>query len=514
MAVDDRIPDLRRKSISGLLWRSLERFGIQGTDLIVSIVLARLLGPEPYGLVALLAVFLSLSRILLDCGFGKSLIQRKTLANDDCSTVFVVNLVLGVVFYSLLFLAAPSIAHFYGRPELSLILRIAAIGLLFNAVNDVQHSLLVRKMDFKLAFRVSMSQTIVKGVLGVYLAFAGFGVWSLVWAPLAGRFVGTIVLWRSVAWRPSLRFSFASFRSLFSYGWKLALSSLLGSLTGNLSNLLIGRMYTARDLAFYRKGQSFPNAFVAVVNGPVSSVSFTALAKLQSDIDRFRSAVRKMLSSLAFLVAPAMGFLAGTAPAFIRLVLGAEWTPSIPFVQLACFSCAFGPLSIANTQAIMSYGRSGTALKLETVKKVLAITVVLAVLPYGVMPFAIVSAFVSTPLSTLLNVYPNRRILRYGFRNQFLDVAPSLAFAFLIFCIETVLWRLLSSWHPSLVFALQSVVGLGLFLAVAVSLRPQGWIVTLELLKPLRGALRSLMGGVHRFGRKPSKGMDPPDEAG
>ena len=491
MAVDDRIPDLRRKSISGLLWRSLERFGIQGTDLIVSIVLARLLGPEPYGLVALLAVFLSFSRILLDCGFGKSLIQRKTLADDDCSTVFVVNLVLGVVFYSLLFLAAPSIAHFYGRSELSLILRIAALGLLFNAINDVQHSLLVRKMDFKLAFRVSLSQTIVKGVLGIYLAFAGLGVWALVWAPLAGHFVGTIILWRSVAWRPSLRFSLASFRSLFSYGWKLALSSLLGSLTGNLSSLLIGRMYTACELAFYRKGQSFPNAFAGVVNGPVSSVSFTALAKLQGDIDRFRSAIRKMLSSLAFLVAPAMGFLAGIAPTFIRVVLGDSWTPSIPFVQLACFSCAFGPLSIANTQALTAYGRSGAALKLETVKKVIAVSIVLVVLPYGVMPFAIVAAFVATPLSTLLNVIPNRRILGYGFGRQFLDVAPSFVFAFCMFCLETLVWHSFSSWHPFPVFLIQSAVGFGLFLGVGATFRPQGWLVVLELMKLLQKKVRS-----------------------
>lgn len=485
---------LKQKTVSGLYWRSFERFCVQGVDLLVSVILARILGPEPYGLVALLAVFLSISRILLDCGFGKALIQQKEISDLDCSTIFLFNLGFAFVMYAILFFSARSISNFYGEPQLTLLLRVIAGGLLFKALNDVQQSLIVRNMDFRLSFRISISQNLTHGIVGVGLALAGAGVWALVCSSLLGRFVGTMVRWRAVSWRPSLRFSFSSFRRLFSYSWKLMLSSLMGSLTGNLSSLLIGRLHSSTELAFYRKGQTFPNAFVAIVNGPVSSVSFTALAKLQNDVSRFRSAVRKMLSGVSYLVTPAMGFFAGVTPAFVRIVLGERWMPAVPFMQLACFTGAFGPVTIVNLQAITSFGRSGTALKLEAIKKLIALSVIVLVLPRGVMAYAVAITFISTPLSAVLNAFPNYRILHYGVRQQFLDLMPALTLAAVLFGAETLLGRATSTWHPFPTLVVQTVLGLLIFVSAGLFFRPPGWFFLLDLLKPVFARLRSIRG--------------------
>lgn len=422
---------LKSKVAKGSVWVFLEKMSGQAVHFVVGMILARLLTPNDYGTVALYAIFFAVANVLIDGGFGGALIQKKDADDLDFNSVFYLNLALSILAYVAIFFTAPLIARFYKLPELTAIVRVAALSFFFNAVNAIQNAELTKKMLFELSFRISLITTFTSAVCGVTLAFMGYGVWALVWASLITGFVGVIARWFIIAWRPRLMFSFGRLKPLFSYGWKMAASNLLDAFFSNLNGLLIGRLYSRADLAYVNKGRALPRMAMDEVDSTLGRVSFPALVQLQDDKVRLRDAMRQMMACSTFLVMPLMALIATCAHSEVRLLYGAQWTPSAPFMMLACFSYALMPFHTINLRGIMALGRSDIFLKLEVIKKVLILVVILGVSRLGVFTWMAISAFALGPLSVLINSWPNKKLLNYSIGMQVMDVLPTAMICFI-----------------------------------------------------------------------------------
>lgn len=417
---------LKQKVVRGSLWALLERFGNLFVGFGVTLVLARLLTPADYGVVALLTIFIAISGSLADAGFGDALVQKKNATEVDFNSVFYVSLLLSSLFYIILFFVAPFIARFYGQPELIPILRVLAVTLIFNSINSVQNAELKRKLLFDRSFKISLICLATTAILGVTLAFLGYGPWALVWSQVGGGLAGVISRWFIIAWRPGLMFSNQSVRALFKFGWKLTCVSLINTTYVNLYGLLIGKVYTPTDLALVNKGRNLPSIFMSTVDGTINAVAFPTMAQLQDQIDKVRVAMRKMLTCSTFLVFPIMTGLAICAPSVVYLFFGENWLPCVPYVQIACFSFAVYPFHTINLFTLLALGHSDVFLKLEIQKKVVGLLLMLISIKYGVIVFMAVTTFVFDPFSIVVNTRPVKQIIGYPLSRQLKDIAPAL----------------------------------------------------------------------------------------
>lgn len=417
---------LKSKVAKGSFWILLEKLSGQAVQFVVGMILARLLTPNDYGTVALYAIFFAVVNVLVDGGFGDALIQKKNADDLDFNSVFYLNLTLSVLAYVALFFSAPLIAQFYKLPELTSIVRVSALSFFFVAVNAIQNAELTKKMLFHLSFRVSLITTSTSAICGVSLAFMGYGVWALVWSTLISGFVGVIARWFIIAWRPRLIFSFQRIKPLFSYGWKMAASNLLNTFFSNLNGLLIGRLYSRMDLAYVNKGRALPRLVMNEIDATIGRVSLPALVLLQDDKLKLRDAMRRMMRCSTFLVLPLMVLVAACARSELRLIYGPQWVPAAPYMMLACFSFALYPFHTINLRGIMTMGRSDVFLKLEIVKKMLVLVVIVVASRLGVFTWMAISAFAMGPLSVLINCWPNRKLLNYSIRMQIMDVLPTV----------------------------------------------------------------------------------------
>lgn len=416
---------LKTKVAKGAVWTLMEKLSTQVVGFIVGMVLARLLTPNDYGTVALTAIFFAVAGVLVDGGFSNALIQKKDADDLDFNSVFYMNLGLSVLVYVMLFFSSPLIAQFYKEPELIGIIRVSALCLVFNAVNAIQNAELVKKMLFHLSFRISLITCVCSAFCGISLALCGFGVWALVISTIFAGIVGVVARWFVVAWRPKLVFSWSRLKPLFSFGWKMALSGLLDTFFTHISGLLIGKYYSKEDLAFVNKGNSLPQLIMNQIDETLGRVSFPALVVIQDDRDRLREAMRRMIQCSTFLVFPLMVGVALCSNSLLRLFYGAQWTPAGPYMMLACFSFALWPFHTVNLRGIVAVGRSDIFLKLEIVKKILKLVVMLSALRYGVFAFVAASAFALGPMGVIINAWPNKRLLGYTIGMQLKDVFPT-----------------------------------------------------------------------------------------
>ena len=416
---------LKAKVAKGAVWTLMEKLSTQVVSFVVGMVLARLLSPNDYGTVALMAIFFAVANVLVDGGFGGALIQKKDADDLDFNSVFYLNIMLSGLAYVVMFFAAPWIANFYDTPELTAIVRVSAICFLFNAVNAIQGAELTKKMLFHLSFRISLITCFTSAVCGIALALLGYGVWALVWSSLITGLVGVIARWFIIAWRPRLMFSAPRLKPLFAYGWKMALSGLLDSIFVNLNSLLIGKFYLKSDVAFVNKGRSLPQLAMDQVDSTLGRVSFPALVLLQDDNVKLREAMRRMMRCSTFLVFPLMVAVAVCSWSWIRLLYGEKWTPAVPYMMLACFTFALWPFHTINLKGIMALGRSDVFLKLEIIKKTLSLIVIVSAFRLGVFTWMAISAFALGPLSVMVNSWPNRKLLDYTIGMQLRDVMPT-----------------------------------------------------------------------------------------
>lgn len=470
-----------KKNISSnIMWRFMEKFSAKFVTFFVSIILARLLEPSAYGTVALITVFTTILEVFVDSGLGNALIQKKDADDLDFSSVFFFNIAMCTVLYLLMFFAAPLIAEFYDIPELVPIVRVQSITILISGVKNIQYAYVSREMIFRKFFFATLFGTIVSAIVGLAMAAAGFGVWALVAQPLVNYTIDTIVLWITVQWRPKLIFSWTRLKGLLSYGWKLLIAKLVNTTYMKMRDLLIGKIYSTSDLAFFNKGDTFPAVIVPNITASVDAVMFPAMAKEQDNKTRVRELVKKSIHTSSYLVIPMMTGLIACANPLIRVLLTEKWLPCVPFLYMFCVVYAFWPFSIANLNAIKALGHSEKVLKLEVIEKVFSIGLLIITLKMGVIWIGI-SYMVGELFSTILCAIPNRKLVGYGFIQQFIDLIPLLFASIVMGGIAYSIQFL--GLSDILTLVIQVIVGILVYLILSWLLKLQGFIYFYSIFK-------------------------------
>ncbi len=426
---------IKKQTISGAIWKFAERISAQAVAFIVSIILARILMPDDYGLIALVFVFITLCDKLLIAGFATSLIQKKDADEIDFSSVLYFTIFAAVVLYVILYFAAPYIANFYikfDRTELISVIRVLGFNLFVMAFNSVQHAYVSKHMYFKRYFFSTFGGTVISGAVGITMAYDGYGVWAIVAQSLFMGIADGFILFFTVRWRPTLHFSTKRLKSLFSYGWKIFVASLIKTLYNDIRSLVIGKVYTPTDLAYYNRGQSLPQLVDSNITGTIDSVLFPAYSKLQENKDVMLNVVRRTVKTSCYILMPCLALMAAVASPFVSILLTDKWLPCVPYMQILCFSFIFSPIEMENLQAIKAIGRSDIVLKLEIAKKVIGLLLLIIAVPLGVRAIAY-SMLLSCVISAMLNAYPNKKLIGYSILDQLCDIVPSLLMSTIIF---------------------------------------------------------------------------------
>lgn len=424
---------------SNLIWRFLERCGAQGVTFIVSIVLARLLEPSVYGKIALVTVFTIIMQVFVDSGMGNALIQKKDADDLDFSSVFWFNMIMCFLLYIVMFISAPIIASFYNMRDLVPVIRVLSIILIISGIKNVQQAYVSRNMMFKRFFFSTLGGTIGAAVVGIVMAYLGYGVWALVAQMLFNAFVDTSILWITVKWRPKKLFSISRLKGLFSFGWKLLVSALIDTVYNQMRQLIIGRIYSSSDLAQYNQGKKFPELIVTNINTSIDSVLLPTMSKVQDSADIVRNMTRRAIKTSTYLMMPFMVGLAVCAEPLVRLILTEKWLPCVFFLRVFCFSYAFFPIHTANLNAIKALGRSDLFLKLEILKKLVGLIAIVSTMFISVKAMAC-SVFFTSILSQIINSMPNKRLMNYSYIDQLKDMFPqiclSIGMGIIVYCIK------------------------------------------------------------------------------
>lgn len=469
--------------VKGFIWRFAERCGAQLVSFIVSIVLARLLVPEDYGTIALVTVFTVILQVFVDSGLGTALIQKKDADDLDFSSVFYFNFVVCLILYAGMFMAAPFIAKFYDDISLTPVIRILSLTIVISGVKGIQQAYVSRNMLFKKFFFSTIGGTLFSAFLGIGMAYAGFGVWALVAQQLSNTMIDTLILWITVKWRPKKMFSWQRLKELLTFGWKLLVSALLDTGYNNLRNLIIGKMYSSTDLAFYNQGDKFPKIIITNINTSIDSVLLPTMSNSQDDRERIKQMTRRAIKTSTYVMAPLMMGLAFCAEPIVSLILTDKWLPCVPFLRIFCITYMFWPVHTANLNAINAMGRSDWFLKLEIIKKVVGLTILLSTMWFGVMAMAY-SLLLGSVLSQIINSWPNKKLLNYGYLEQVRDFAPGILLAVIMgICVYFIGYISLS-----VIFKLIIQIVSGALIYIAGSA-----ILNLEEFQYLLGMIKSFM---------------------
>lgn len=432
---------LKKKVLSGLVWKFGERIGAQAVSFIVSMVLARLLLPEDYGVVTMITIFIEIANVFVVSGFGQSLIQKKDADNLDFSSVFYFSVTMSWALYLIVFLTAPAVAGFYKEPLLTPMLRVMALKLPLAGVNSVQQAYVQKHMIFKRFFYSTLIGTVVSAVVGIVMAYQGFGAWALVAQYLTNSTMDTVILWITVKWRPDFRFSLSRMKEMFSFGWKMLVTELINTTYKQIRGLVIGKLYSKQDLAYYNQGQKLPNVIVTNLNSSIGSVLFPAMTTKQDDKPGLKKMVRLSIQVGSYIMWPLMIGLCVLAKPVIILIFSERWLLCVPFMQIACIQYALEPVQTANLQAVKALGKGRTMLIMEILKKGFGLVTLIAVMNQGVMWIAW-TGMVVTFFATLVNTTPNRKYLDYTIKEQLQDLLPSIvlsvimgAVVFLVGCV-------------------------------------------------------------------------------
>ena len=465
---------------SSIMWRFAERSGSQIILFIVSVILARLLSPEEFGVISLITVITGILNLFVDAGFGNALIQKQYVNQTDYSTVFYLNITLGIVFYIGMYIAAPSIAVFYGRNDIVSYIRAFSLTLIIGGFGSVQQALVAKRIEYKKLFFSSLIGTLLSGIISIVMAFKGFGVWSLIAQKLIDQVMDTAVLWFTVRWRPSFCFSIERMKPLAAYGSKLLGSSLLYSATNNLTGLLVGKIFSTSELAYYEKGRQVPMLLVNNIQVVVQSVLFPALAEQQTQQERIRKMLRQSVMISAYCIFPCMVGIAVCAEPLVRILFTEQWIGLVPYLQIWCCICITYLLDTANLQVIQALGRSDIFLRIEIVKEVITIVSLLVTLPFGLMTMLMVSC-IERPLFWYINAEPCQKLVGYGFSQQLKEL-KSIVVLNLVLAISV--WGIgFLPINDFVLLTIQVLSGIGIYLAGSIVLRIEALDRILQFVK-------------------------------
>lgn len=421
---------LRDAALKSFCWKLLERGGSAVVQLIVQVVMAHLLAPAQFGALAVMLVFVNLGNVVVQSGLNTALIQSPAVDAKDYSTVFWMSLIVSLALFLGIFIMAPFVAAYYAMPEITWPLRAISLLLVINAYNSVQIAKITRDLEMRKIFIGSLWSVAISAVVGIGSALIGFGLWALVLQQLSYQAVNCLVHAMQLDWRPTFDFSISRSKELFSFGSKLLISGLLDTGYQSLSNLIIGKMFNPVILGLVSQGQKYPQAIGGMIDSAVQPVMLSAVSKVQDDKIYVKRLVRRALKMSTFLIAPAMVLFATVAPTLIPVVLGEQWGPCVPFLQIYCLVFALLPIHSTNLQALNGVGRSDVFLKLEVVKKTIGVAV-LAFCAFVLKDvYALVLSYLFTGLiATFINAAPNKTIIEYGYLEQVKDIAPSILVA-------------------------------------------------------------------------------------
>lgn len=468
------------KSIHGILWSAIERFSLQGVQFLIGIVLARLLSPSDFGMIGMLSIFMGISQTFIDCGFSSALIRQKEIYAQDYGTTFLINLFISVLAFVILFFTAPFIAKFYNTPELELILQIFSTTLIINALFTVHNVKLARKIDFKTQSKASICAAAISGAIGITLAYNGFGVWSLVIQAICNSAINLILLTFLLKWFPTPKFSRKSFLNLFGFGSKILIANLISSIYSNIYNIVIGKKFSAATLGYYTRADQMGQFPSQNVGGILSRVTYPILSQLQDDTDRLRSVYVKYLQLSCFVIFPLMMGLAALAKPLIILLLGEKWVPSVVLLQILCFALMLDPICSINLNLLYVKGRSDLVLKLEIIKKTIAITILIASIPFGLTGLCIGRALYGF-IATLLNMTYTKCFIDLSICGQAKLILPSLALS-LVMAIGSY-GITLTELNTALQLFIGIIVGLILYLIPAKVFKTEAMNYISEVIK-------------------------------
>jgi O-antigen/teichoic acid export membrane protein len=475
------VSSIRGKTTKGIFWSSIERFSAQGIQFVLGIIMARLLEPSDYGIIGMLAIFLAISQSFIDSGFSNALIRKLDRTETDFSTVFYFNIAVGFFFYLVLFFTSPLIAWFYNTPILEVITRFVALNLLFNSLAGVHRAKLTIAVDFKNQAKATLIAVIASGVVGLVMAYTGFGVWALAFQSILNTGLNMVVLWILLRWKPSKVFSISSFKQLFSYGSKLLLSGLLDTVYKNIYTIVIGKRFQASDLGYYTRADQFAQFPSSNITGIFQRVTFPMLSDIQDDDERLKSVYRQYLRISAFVIFPLMCGLAGVAGPFVNLILSEKWIGVIPLLQLLCFSFMWYPVHAINLNLLQVKGRSDLFLRLEVIKKCVGVGILCVTVPLGIKAMC-AGTIVSSFLCLFINTYYTGKVISVGFIAQMQDLLPIFFTSFSMSIVSYIVSKGFTNYTLGLFCGIMA--GIIYYFLINIVVKSKELIMLLELVEP------------------------------
>lgn len=431
------------KIVSGMIWRFSEKITAQLVSFIVSIVLARLLMPKDYGLVAIVNIFIIIAEIFVTSGLGTSLIQKKDADDIDFSTMFWCNLILSILLYFILYFLAPLVAVFYNEYILTSVIRIFGLRLPISAINSIQNAYVSRKMDFRKFFFATLIGTVISAFIGIIMAYNGFGVWSLIVQYLTNSIIDTIVLFMTIKWRPSFVFSLERARPLLNYGWKILATDFIGTVFNQLNAFIIGKSYTSADLAYYTQGKKIPDLLNNNIGATLNAVLFPAMS-LSANYDEIKRIRRKSLMMMEYVIFPLMFGIIAIADKMIVVLMTEKWLPAVPYVRITCVAAIIGVMGTTLIQEIKAIGKSNVTLKMELIKKPIFLIIALIATRFGVKAIAW-TLVIDEIIAFCFNVYPVKKYIGFEFSLYFKDAMSAFLLSTVMVIIVIFIGKLIEN---------------------------------------------------------------------
>lgn len=473
---------LKNKTVKGVGWSAIDNVAQYGVTFIVSIVLARLLSPDDYGLIGLIGIFTAVCNTLINAGFTTALIRKKDATDDDYNTVFIVNLGISLLLYAIIFFCSPLIAGFFQREELVWLTRVSSFGMILGALSLVQQTRLTKRIDFKSQTKITITASISSGILGILLAFLNFGVWALVAQALSSQLIRTALLWHVNKWIPQLNFSKNSFHELFGFGWKMMVSGCIDTVWKELYQFVVGTFYSPATLGQYTRAKHFSQLLSSNLTSVVQRVTYPVLSSIQDDKTRMASAYRKMIKTTMFVTSICCFFLGAVSEPLIHCLIGAKWHEAAIYLPLICINGSTYPLHAINLNMLQVQGRSDLFLGLEIIKKIIAVGPLLIGAFWGIIPMLLAS-IATNIFAYFLNSKYSGKLLGYSSWMQLKDIAPSYGIAFIVsLSVYFLKYLPISNW---VILPLQIILGGIVFYFVCRYTRSQEYKEVITMVSPL-----------------------------
>ena len=473
---------IKRTVISGVIWSYGERIAAQGVSFIVSIILARIISPSEYGAIAIVTAIISLCNTICIGGFGNALIQKKEVDDTDYSTALWAGLAVGMILYATVFFSSKYIAMWYEVPILESVIKVMALQIPVSCINTVQQAAVSRKMEFQKFFFSTIIGTIISAFVGIGMAYGQFGIWALVGQYLTNSVIDTLVLFVTVKWKIRFVFSKKSFKSIISFGSSILVASIMTDLTAQVRTLIIGKKYTSNDLAYYNRGQQFPNLMVSNLSEVIGKVTFPLFSKYQESSDKLRNMVRTNVQILMIFMAPVMLGMAVIAKPLVTVMLTSKWDFCVPYLQLFCLYFLLSPVHSANAQVVKALGKSKAyVLRAVVLNASDLMMMMIAIVAFDSPIYMAVGAVISTIIMTIYCCVLNKKYLGYLYHEQFVDIAIPVVLACMM-AIVVSLWRIVVQ-NAFILLALQVVTGIFVYIALILIVKPKGVKIIFELLR-------------------------------